>query len=252
MPRNDFVAKILAIHKPPLTAKILIKVNLVSHEPYPTTTSPEMLLSILSHLKDYDITVGDAPAVDLRSFEVVDSYLYKICETHDIPFLNFYHEEMRTHIVKDNYSFIYYDAFKKFNYIISLPVLKIHMQCHMTGALKNAFGYLDKRDRILMHLNKKDIHRGIAELNKLNRPQLTILDAMEILTQAQEIRHGGHKTELGYLIAGTDPVALDRFAVTLLTDNGINWALNSRNEIPYLQYSYDLGVGDLRYRLIEF
>jgi uncharacterized protein (DUF362 family) len=250
--RTAFVEKILTSAKEKISGKILIKVNLVSHEPYPTTTHPEMLEAVLRTLKGWDLTVGDAPAVDLGNFQLEQSDLYKICKQFRVPFLNFYNQEMKVIKTSRHYELTISALPFHFDYIISLPTLKIHMQCYMTGALKNAFGYLAKRDRILMHINKKDIHQGIAELNTLVKPNLTIMDAIETLIDAQEIRHGGVKrTNLNYLLAGDDPLALDVYAFSLIKKIAINWRPNSPQEIPYIHHALALGIGNYDYELQE-
>ena len=44
--------------------KILVKPNIVSCEPYPTTTDPSVLNAVLNSLEDSDVTVADGPAPD--------------------------------------------------------------------------------------------------------------------------------------------------------------------------------------------
>ena len=64
--RRDFVAKILNLYKDSLKSakKAFIKPNIVSSEPYPTTTHPEVLDALLRELANREIVVGDAPAID--------------------------------------------------------------------------------------------------------------------------------------------------------------------------------------------
>ncbi len=247
--RTAFVEKVLAQFKEEITGKILIKVNLVSHEPYPTTTHPEMLEAVLKNLRGKDIAVGDAPAVDIKQFEIEKSALYTVCQQFNVPFVNFYKEEMQTFTSPSDLTLSNYPL--KCNYIISLPILKMHRECNMTGALKNAFGYLAKRDRILLHGKKKKIHQGIAELNTIVKPNLTIMDAIETLIKTNEIRHGGIKRPLGYLLAGKDPVALDIFGFSLLKKIDPTWKLKSPQDIPYIKYALDLGIGNSTYQLQE-
>lgn len=123
--------------------------------------------------------------------------------------------------------------------MITLPVLKSHKQCGLSGALKNQFGYLSKLDRIFMHSKIKDIHKGIAEVNVANKTDLFIVDAIEVLIKGQECRHGGCKGKLNIMIAGTDPVAIDYYGNKLLQ----NINPTQSRDIKHLDYAQDYGVG---------
>jgi len=249
--RTAFVEKVLATYRHRITGKVLIKVNLVSNEPYPTTTHPDILEAVVKSLKDKELVVGDAPAADFRNFQAEESPLYKICEKYSVPFVDFYQTEMQLFKSPRQYEFNASSYPLNCNYIISLPILKCHMQVHLSGALKNAFGYLAKRDRILMHLNKKNIHQGIAELNGFFKPNLTIMDGIETLITAQEVRHGGIKKNLGYLMAGEDPLALDIFGFSLLKKIDPSWNVMGPQDIPYLKYAVDFGIGVWDYQAQE-
>lgn len=249
--RAEFVDKIIARYKDEVSGKILVKVNLVSHEQYPTTTHPEMVEAVLRNLQGAEIAVGDGHAVDVPKFRVKNSAIYAICENYDVPFINFYENEMQTIKSARGYELTFSNIPSQYDYIISLPVLKIHMECAMTGALKNAFGYLAKRDRIHMHMGKKNIHDGIAELNTLLKPDLTIMDAVVSLLNANEVRHGGIKQNIGYLLAGTDPVALDAYGFTLLKKADPEWKPESPHDISYIRKAIELGVGNPEYQLLE-
>ncbi|MFC1487963.1 DUF362 domain-containing protein, partial [Thermoproteota archaeon] len=133
------------------------------------------------------------------------------------------------------------------DYVISLPVLKAHKQCGLSGALKNQFGYLSKLDRILMHTKIKDIHKGIAEVNIVNPTNLFIIDAIETLTKAQECRHGGCPAKLNTMMAGTDPVALDTFGHKILqtVDPTI------KKNIKHINYAQQYSVGKKDHKINE-
>ncbi|NVM28953.1 MAG: DUF362 domain-containing protein [Candidatus Helarchaeota archaeon] len=249
--RSAFVNKILARVKDEISGKILIKANLVSHEPYPTTTHPEMVEALLKNLQGENVAVGDGHAVDVRRFNIKNSAIYKVCEKNKVPFINFYENEMQTLTSPREYELTFSSIPSQYDYIISLPVLKIHIECAMTGALKNAFGYLAKQDRIHMHMGKKNIHDGIAELNTLVKPDLTIMDAVVTLLNANEVRHGGIKQDLGYLLAGKDPVALDAYGFTLLKKADPTWKPKSPRDIPHIRKAIELGVGNPEYQLLE-
>ena len=65
------------------------------------------------------------------------------------------------------------------DFVISLPVLKAHGTVGLSGALKNQFGYLSRKDRILMHCKVKNIDKGIAEVNAAVPANLFIIESMK-------------------------------------------------------------------------
>jgi uncharacterized protein (DUF362 family) len=137
--------------------------------------------------------------------------------------------------------------------IISLPVLKVHVapNIKITGALKNSFGYLSKGERIQCHGKSKDINRAIAELNTIFRPTITIMDGITTLIKANEVRHGGKKHDLGILLAGTDPVALDSYGLKLLQPFDRKLKHKKPEEIKQIKYALELGIGEASYELID-
>jgi uncharacterized protein (DUF362 family) len=130
-------------------------------------------------------------------------------------------------------------------------VLKTHNVCRMTGALKNQFGYLPRRERVAMHLGVKDIHRAIAELNVVAKPDLVIVDVVQSLCSAQELRHGGNPVDMGYMLAGSDPVALDCFGLRLLQEVEPRLESASPQEVPSIRYALQYGVGSAEFKAQE-
>jgi uncharacterized protein (DUF362 family) len=248
--RPSFVKKVLTQFIGQIKGKILIKVNSVSHEPYPTTTHPELLKAVLELLKGHEIIVGDAAAVDLSNYKILDSNLSAVCKDFGIAFVDFYNGAMQTLQTPQGFKLTFSTYPLECDYIISLPVLKQHPECSLTGALKNAFGYFPKRERIYMHMGKKNIHSAIAELNTVVKPNLTIMDAVETLVKANEIRHGGKKRELGYLMASEDPVALDVYGFSLLKELTPKWKPSSPQKVKHLKNAIELRIGTANYQLL--
>ena len=65
--REHFIGQILKVFATPLhkAKKVFVKPNVVSYEPYPTTTHPEVLEAVLKRLGGCEFVVGDAPAMTL-------------------------------------------------------------------------------------------------------------------------------------------------------------------------------------------
>lgn len=253
--RGVFVARVLelfgdAIRK---AEKIFVKPNLVSYEPYPTTTHPDVLDVLLESLSGRDVLVGDAPAIDAGdSRRVIEAHpLKKVCDKHGVLFIDLYEKGMVTVKTERGFKLTLSKIPSQCDFVISLPVLKAHRVCDMTGALKNQFGYLDGRERRRMHTGLKDIHRSIAELNAIAKPNLSIMDAVQTLVNGQELRHRGREKPLGYMIAGADPVSVDCLALSLLRSIEPGLAGRKPEDILYIKYAIDYGVGSKDFEVEE-
>lgn len=87
-------------------------------------------------------------------------------------------------------------------YFVSLAVAKTHGLAFITGALKNLFGLIPRKDQYIYH---PYIHEVIVDLNKVVKPDLSIIDARVGL----EGWMGPTKRRLDILIVGKNPVSVD-------------------------------------------
>ncbi|MBE0415091.1 MAG: DUF362 domain-containing protein [Dehalococcoidia bacterium] len=246
--RGGFVERVLRLELEKDIEKfnrVLIKPNIVSYEPYPTTTHPAVLEACLKYFSErvLEIVVTDGPAVDAGNSKwIIENHpLKEVCDKFEVPLIDLLGGKM----VKRKAVEIELELSEipfEFDFILSLPVLKTHSICSLSGALKNQFGFLSTRERIELHLFK-NIHRAIAELNLIVKPDLYIVDAIETLTGAQEVRHRGRKAELGYMLAGRDPVSLDIAGLKTLQRVEPKLAGKAPEDILHLRYAIELGVG---------
>jgi len=232
--------------------KVFVKPNIVSHEPYPTTTHPQVLASVLDFLLDCgcQVVVADGPAFDAGDSErIISSHpLREVCNERGIELQNLHKQGFKKVKAKSmslEISTLAFDC----DHIISLPVLKPHKRCYMTGALKNQVGFLRNRERIMMHTRLKSLSKGIAEVNSVVRPNLFIVDAIETYRHANERRHGGREVRLGYMLAGKDPVALDSLGLELL--KGVETSLHDERpeNVAYIAHALRLGLGSIEYEV---
>jgi uncharacterized protein (DUF362 family) len=260
--RKEFTAKLLEIHKNQIHGTVFIKPNMVSHEDYPTTTHPEILETVITWLHDqgHEIVCGDAQGVDVRTKNVQDTAIIRICREHGIEFLNLYEQPMKRlkspRGFKLKMSAIPFEA----DSIISLPNLKTHphWELRMTGALKMVVGYFSKGERIKMHmLILKSRWKCIAEANWFLMKQegapthLTIMDAIQPLIYANELRHGGEPIFAGHMFASTSPSVLDLHGFDFLKQYEPRYADKTLNYVPYIQLAIEYGMGGPGYDLKE-
>lgn len=214
------------------TKKVLIKPNLVTDSPFPVTTSAECcgaVVDFVGSCTDASVVIaegtGDPSAGTMAIFErlgytrlaadrKVDLLDLNTCplirlENPDCPrFPKFYMPE----IAMDHF-------------IISVPVLKAHSLSAYTGALKNMMGFAPPKhyagsggiwNKAEFHI---DIHQAIIDINRYRKADVTLLDASVGLA---DYHLGGPACDppVGRMVAGFDPVAVDRHAAAML---GLDW-----------------------------
>jgi uncharacterized protein (DUF362 family) len=248
--RERFVVRIFEVFSTQLheANKVFVKPNIVSHEPYPTTTHPDILEAILKKLSGKEVVVGEAPAIDAgKSSKILQkSPLSEVCSRYGIKLMNLYSGKMKTVQSPRGYKVKVSALPLACDFVISIPVLKIHGMVGLSGALKNQFGYLSRPDRFLMHCKIKNINKGIAEVNAAVHTDLFIVDAVETMIKAQECRHGGCPAKLNTMMAGTDPVSLDIFGLRLLKKLEPKFEHKNGQASKYIEYAscYGLGMKD--------
>ena len=233
--------------------KVLLKPNMVSREPYPTTTHPATLEACLQLLQGTagEIMVADGPAWDAGdSRSIIDGHhLKRSCDRLGVPLVDLL--SSGTKRVKTR-TFELEVARMAFEYdlIISLPALKAHGVCDMTGALKNQYGFLSLKEKKEAHFSGA-VHEMIAEFNEVIRPGLYIVDAVKTLVGSNEVRHGGKPGAPGCMLAGTDPVSLDMLGFHLLSEIDPGLKRKSPREVLHLQHAVELGLGEPEYDIVE-
>jgi uncharacterized protein (DUF362 family) len=121
--------------------------------------------------------------------------------------------------------------------LINIPTAKSHSATGVSLGLKNLMGLVWERGS----MHSLDLHRAIAELGLVIKPDLTIVDATRALTSGGP-GGPGKTVRLNTVVAGTDPVAVDSYAVGLT--QWYNKAFTGRN-VRYLVAAAELGLGEL-------
>jgi uncharacterized protein (DUF362 family) len=129
--------------------------------------------------------------------------------------------------------------------LINLPVLKDHSTTGITGALKNHYGSIDNPNRY--HRNR-GTNPGIAEVNAIpvirEKERLIVFDAL------LGVFNGGPRWQrqfiwpYGGILVGTDPVAMDQIALTIIDEKRRQEGLEPlAREVPSLEAAEALGLG---------
>jgi len=253
--RGAFIRKVfeeLQVQSKVTGKNVLLKPNIVSPEPYPTTTHPETVETCLQLLLDVarKVTVADGPAWDAGDSQaVIDGHpLKQSCDRYGVTLADLLSKGARK-VKTRSYELEVSAMASEYDFILSLPVLKSHGM-GLTGALKNQLGFLHAEDKIRSH-RVRDMNLVVAELNEVVRPHLYIVDAVQTLIGTNEVRHGGQPRDLGYMLAGTDPVSLDVAGLELLKEVEPKLEGKRFEDILHVNHAARLGIGEPGYEIIE-
>ncbi len=121
--------------------------------------------------------------------------------------------------------------------LINLPIAKNHSATAVSLGIKGNLGLV--WDRQAYH-NSGDFNQTLADLATIIKPKLTIIDAIRALA-TRGPQGPGKVLSLNTIIAGTDPVAVDSYAVELTWKQ---WGLTGSN-VEHLQKAYAMGLGEI-------
>jgi uncharacterized protein (DUF362 family) len=110
-------------------------------------------------------------------------------------------------------------------------------------SLKLAVGVTNKSIRNEMHGNATHIRRMIAEIHQGFKPQLIVMDGIEIFVDGGPM--SGKKVTAGVIVAGTDRIAIDAVGLAVLKNHGSNEAIMSKKifEQEQIARAVEIGIG---------
>ncbi len=126
----------------------------------------------------------------------------------------------------------------KANCIINIPTAKSHSATGVSLGIKNLMGLV--YDRRVFH-DEMDINRAIAEQLIVIKPTLTIIDAVyALLTRGPG--GPGEVSKPDTIVASTDPVAADSYAVGL-----VRWYNREfrGDQVKHIKIASEMGFGEI-------
>jgi len=128
----------------------------------------------------------------------------------------------------------------EFDFVVSIPVMKMHMHTGATLAVKNMKGCLWRRSKVELHMlppvegsDDKPIDVAIADMSSVLRPHLALIDGtvgMEGLGPS-----AGQAKALDVVVASADAFAADAVACQLMGTEA--------NRVPHLRFGAARGYG---------
>ncbi len=209
--------------------RVLLKPNLLYGKPpeRAVTTHPAVLEALASMVLDCGakVVIGDSPPLASANKVAHACGVEEFAVKMGIPIVDFRSptsETRRKQQLTVGISTPYLEkTLQEFDIIINVPKFKAHCQMVFTGAVKNLYGCVPKRRKAYWHFR---LQRSadefaamlLAVMEKVS-PELTVIDAVTAM-EGQGPNHGT-PTEVGLVIAGTNPVAMDRVVAEIVDVN---------------------------------
>ncbi len=226
-----------------LNGKVLIKPNLtldVSIQRH-ACTSPEVVKALIDIIRNHggEPFVGESSMVGCDTLKVYEkSGLKKVCEDRNVKFIDFNRCKPINIPVDGDFinEIVVAEDLKKFDKIISAPVMKTHIITGVTLGMKNMKGIQYKNEKIKLHeKGMKMLHVGIVDINTVFPPYLTVIDAS--YAQEGEGPVGGNVIKMDLVIASKDVVSADATACRIM---GID-----PYEVAHIKMAWERGIGEI-------
>ena len=206
----------------PQTGLILIKPNLTNASPPPVTTDVRAVEAVYRYCRAHanaEIAIGEGvgsgrtPDVyaALGYTDLADKYGIRLIDFNESDTVRSWNREAR------HWRELYLPRIALEAFIISVPVLKDHSFTKTTIALKNMFGLAPAR-HYAGAWNKSKLHQpstdeAVVDICLHKAPDLSVVDAAVAL---QGSHLWGQTRDIGFILAGFDPVAVDAVGSRLL------------------------------------
>ncbi len=227
--------------------RVLIKPNLCCPKPYTTgaTVCPEVVIELAKMVREAGgkPIIGESPIVGYKLSEILyKTGLGDLARKEGIEVADFDSEEPQEVVVQNSLvleSFLTAPTVLECDHIVSVAVMKTHMEAGVTLSMKNMKGCLWRSEKYKPH--RLGLHQGIVDLCSTIRPSLAIIDATVGMEGAGPT--AGDPVELGAVVAGQDFLATDAVGCVVMGHNPL--------EIPHIKLAGERGLGELDLSKIE-
>jgi uncharacterized protein (DUF362 family) len=222
-------------------ADVIIKPNICNayHGPeYASTTNPDVVAAIVAlclgagakRVRVMDFPFGGSPQASYETSGIAAAVKAAGGEMEAMNRLKFRKTALPQGKVLRS-SNVYGDILDA-DTVINVPIAKNHGSATLTLGMKNLMGVIQDRNT----LHAIGLHQAIADLNAGVKPQLTIVDAIRVLTANGPT--GGSLDDvkqLDTIIASADVVAADAYAATLFDMKPA--------DVKYIKLGAEMGLG---------
>jgi uncharacterized protein (DUF362 family) len=227
----------------------LVKPNVVSYKPSPTTTNPEVVRGMVKILYEEGVEkvyVGDmSAALYLNTISNMNKTgITKAAEEAGAKVISFENHDW-VEVEVPNISVrkvIVTEWLSQVDFIVNLPVIKTHRSASYSICLKNFIGCTHIRQRPYL-IDSSRWEEVVAELNLAYQPHLNVVDGTVSMIEGGPWEGMAEKT--GLIIASEDRVAADIVGLGVIKAFG-KWKGVTEKDVwdqKQIRRAIELGVG---------
>jgi uncharacterized protein (DUF362 family) len=209
--------------------RVLLKPNVgrVASVGSGVTTHPEVVAAAIDTFREAgaEVAVGESPIMGVKVREAfATSGVASVAEARDCPLIDMDRRRFVKVPVPEGrviHGLKVCPEVLEFDFVVSIPVMKMHMHTGATLAIKNMKGCLWRRSKVQLHMlpplegsDDKPIDVAIADMSSVLRPHLALIDGtvgMEGLGPS-----AGQAKALDVVVTSTDAFAADAVACQLM------------------------------------
>ena len=210
------------------------------------TTHPQVVAAAIDAMREAgaEVAIGESPIAGVRvqeAFEVTG--IAAVAKERDCPLIDMDSRPCVKVPIPEGRVIRWLQVCPEVlehDWVVSIPVMKMHMHTGVTLSVKNMKGCLWRRSKVQLHMlapvegtDQKPLDLAIADLSSVLRPHLAIIDGtvgMEGLGPG-----AGQAKPLGVVVVSTDAFAADAVACRLMGTRA--------EDIPHLQIAAERGHG---------
>ena len=213
----------------PEGTRILIKPNAGRATPPGSgiTTSPQVVAAVIDFLRECgadNLAIGESPITGVAAMEAFEATgIAQIAQDRGVELIDMDNSQPVTVGIPGGMAIDHLKvcpAVLEADFVISVPVVKMHMHTGVTLGVKNMKGALWRKEKVRLHQlppdrdGRKSLDVAIADLATVLRPDFTVIDGtvgMEGLGPS-----AGTARRADFVVAGADPIACDSTAARLI------------------------------------
>lgn len=240
-------------------ARVALKANYNSADPFPASTHPDTLKAFIQGLKyagAQHVTLAERSGMGntadvlkrMGAMDIAEEFGTQVVTMDDLGAEDYISYEPSDCCWKRG--FMLARPFVEADRVVQTCCLKTHQYGgHFTLSLKNPVGAVAKYDPRDNYNYMSELHGSpkqrslIPEISLVYRNDLIIMDALKAFVTGGP--HSGKEVEPGVIVAGTDPVAVDAVGVAILRMYGTTPEVSEGAifEQEQIRHAADIGIG---------